>query len=53
METYKFELTKSEADIVILSLGKQPYELTAEVIHKLQGQFSGQIEKNKLDKKTK
>jgi len=45
MNQFNFSLTQKEADIVINSLVKQPYEVSAGVINTMQSQFKEQAEK--------
>jgi hypothetical protein len=46
MENFSFTLTEQEANVIIASLAKQPYEVVANLIQKLQVQASNQ-QKNK------
>jgi hypothetical protein len=39
----KFELTIEEANIILMALGKAPYEQVAQVITKLQTQAQSQL----------
>ena len=44
MEPLKFELTLEQANIILASLGKQPYETVAPVIAELQKQAAPQVQ---------
>jgi hypothetical protein len=46
MENFSFTLTEAEANIIIAALAKQPFEVVANLIQKLQTQASNQ-QKNK------
>jgi len=45
-----FKLTQQEADIAIVSLTKQPYEVSADVIAKMRSQFQEQEKKPEENK---
>lgn len=42
---FQFELTLDEANLVLASLGKQPYDSVASLIQKLRGQAQPQLER--------
>lgn len=42
---FQFELTLDEANVVLASLGKQPYEAVAGLIQKLRDQAQPQLER--------
>jgi hypothetical protein len=46
MERFSFTVTEAEANLIIASLAKQPYEVVASLIRELQVQASNQ-QKNK------
>lgn len=46
MERFSFTITEAEANLIIASLAKQPYEIVANLIRELQVQASNQ-QKNK------
>jgi hypothetical protein len=48
METYSFVLTEQDANIIIGALAKQPFEVVANLIQKLQSQATKQSNDKKL-----
>ena len=46
METVKFTLTETEADMVVKALAKLPYDVSAGLIGKLQQQYQEQVKEN-------
>jgi len=45
---FTFKFTQKEADLLIQVLAKQPYEISAKLISKMQLQFQGQQHKQAL-----
>lgn len=43
MNTLKFEITLDEANIILASLGKQPFEAVASLVKKMQEQAQPQV----------
>ena len=43
MRQFTFTMTESEANLILASLGKQPYEAVATLVHKLQAQAQLQL----------
>lgn len=43
MNTLKFEITLDEANIILASLGKQPFEAVAGLVQKMQEQAGPQV----------
>jgi uncharacterized membrane-anchored protein len=48
MENYSFVLSEQEASIVIAALAKQPYEVVASIIQKVQAQAAKQQNDKKI-----
>jgi hypothetical protein len=47
MENFSFTVTESEANLIIASLAKQPFEVVASLIQKLQAQATKQNNERK------
>ena len=43
MDTLKFEVSMEEANLLMASLAKQPFEVVVGLIQKLQGQAQSQV----------
>jgi hypothetical protein len=43
-QTIKFEVTIEEANVILASLARQPYEAVAQLIDKLRSQGSSQVQ---------